>query len=205
MTAKIVVNCAGWIRAPAQQLSEKKLTIVPRKGEYYLLDHQRRRCSPYDVQTPPPWARRAGDPHGARHDALARPPRTKTTHRVSHDRRGAEDVGKSEATWPGETSQRHHDLRGIRAHEVGGRFCRRRHGGRTGRLRGRRHRKPRAFRPRPSPGRWRAIAAENGLTRSRTGTRAQTAQGVFAMTAEEKQPPASATPPGVRWSAAASR
>ncbi|MCE5342130.1 MAG: NAD(P)/FAD-dependent oxidoreductase [Eubacteriales bacterium] len=43
--AKIVVNCAGVASARLHdQLSETKLTIVPRKGEYYLLDH--------DVQPP---------------------------------------------------------------------------------------------------------------------------------------------------------
>jgi glycerol-3-phosphate dehydrogenase len=41
MAAKIVVNCAGVDSARLHnRLSEKKLTIVPRKGEYYLLDHQ---------------------------------------------------------------------------------------------------------------------------------------------------------------------
>ena len=37
----ILVNCAGVNSAALHnQLSEKKLTIIPRKGEYYLLDHQ---------------------------------------------------------------------------------------------------------------------------------------------------------------------
>jgi len=40
MTARIVVNCAGVNSAKLHnQLSDKKLTIIPRKGEYYLLDH----------------------------------------------------------------------------------------------------------------------------------------------------------------------
>lgn len=40
MRARIVVNCAGVHSALLHnQLSEKKLTIIPRKGEYYLLDH----------------------------------------------------------------------------------------------------------------------------------------------------------------------
>ena len=40
MTAKIVVNCAGVNSAKLHNmLSDKELTIIPRKGEYYLLDH----------------------------------------------------------------------------------------------------------------------------------------------------------------------
>ena len=40
MTAKIVINCAGVNSAKLHnQLSDKELTIIPRKGEYYLLDH----------------------------------------------------------------------------------------------------------------------------------------------------------------------
>jgi len=40
MTARIVINCAGVNSAKLHnQLSDKKLTIIPRKGEYYLLDH----------------------------------------------------------------------------------------------------------------------------------------------------------------------
>jgi len=40
LRAKIVVNCAGAQSAKLHNLlSETKLTIVPRKGEYYLLDH----------------------------------------------------------------------------------------------------------------------------------------------------------------------
>lgn len=40
MTAKIVVNCAGAGSAKLHnQLSDSELTIIPRKGEYYLLDH----------------------------------------------------------------------------------------------------------------------------------------------------------------------
>lgn len=39
-TARIIVNCAGVHSAELHnQLSEDKLTIIPRKGEYYLLDH----------------------------------------------------------------------------------------------------------------------------------------------------------------------
>jgi len=39
-TAKIVINCAGVNSAKLHnQLSDKELTIIPRKGEYYLLDH----------------------------------------------------------------------------------------------------------------------------------------------------------------------
>lgn len=39
-TAKIIVNCAGVHSAELHnQLCEDKLTIIPRKGEYYLLDH----------------------------------------------------------------------------------------------------------------------------------------------------------------------
>lgn len=41
MDADIVVNCAGVHSAELHdQLSDNKMTIVPRKGEYYLLDHQ---------------------------------------------------------------------------------------------------------------------------------------------------------------------
>ncbi len=40
MTARIVINCAGVNSAKLHnQLSDDKLTIIPRKGEYYLLDH----------------------------------------------------------------------------------------------------------------------------------------------------------------------
>ena len=40
MTARIVVNCAGVNSAKLHNLlSDKPLTIIPRKGEYYLLDH----------------------------------------------------------------------------------------------------------------------------------------------------------------------
>lgn len=40
MHARIVVNCAGVNSAKLHNLlSNKKLTIIPRKGEYYLLDH----------------------------------------------------------------------------------------------------------------------------------------------------------------------
>jgi glycerol-3-phosphate dehydrogenase len=40
--AKVVVNCAGVASARLHnQLCETKLTIIPRKGEYYLLDHDR--------------------------------------------------------------------------------------------------------------------------------------------------------------------
>ncbi len=40
MTAKIIVNCAGVHSAELHnQLSGTKLTVIPRKGEYYLLDH----------------------------------------------------------------------------------------------------------------------------------------------------------------------
>ena len=40
MEARIVINCAGINSAKLHnQLSDKKLTIIPRKGEYYLLDH----------------------------------------------------------------------------------------------------------------------------------------------------------------------
>lgn len=39
-TARIIVNCAGVHSAELHnQLCEDKLTIIPRKGEYYLLDH----------------------------------------------------------------------------------------------------------------------------------------------------------------------
>ena len=39
-TTRIVVNCAGVNSAKIHNmLSEDKLTIIPRKGEYYLLDH----------------------------------------------------------------------------------------------------------------------------------------------------------------------
>ena len=39
--AKILVNCAGLDSARLHnQLSENTLTIIPRKGEYYLLDHE---------------------------------------------------------------------------------------------------------------------------------------------------------------------
>lgn len=39
-TARIIVNCAGVHSAQLHnQLCEDKLTIIPRKGEYYLLDH----------------------------------------------------------------------------------------------------------------------------------------------------------------------
>lgn len=39
--ADIVVNCAGVNSATLHnQISDRKLTIIPRKGEYYLLDHQ---------------------------------------------------------------------------------------------------------------------------------------------------------------------
>ncbi|MDD3335101.1 MAG: NAD(P)/FAD-dependent oxidoreductase [Eubacteriales bacterium] len=41
-TADLIVNCAGVFSAELHnQLSEKKLHIIPRKGEYYLLDHQK--------------------------------------------------------------------------------------------------------------------------------------------------------------------
>ncbi|MBE5779673.1 MAG: NAD(P)/FAD-dependent oxidoreductase [Clostridiales bacterium] len=41
MEADIIVNCAGVHSAELHnQLSENKLNIIPRKGEYYLLDHQ---------------------------------------------------------------------------------------------------------------------------------------------------------------------
>ena len=40
MRARIIVNCAGVNSAKLHNmLSENKLTIIPRKGEYYLLDH----------------------------------------------------------------------------------------------------------------------------------------------------------------------
>lgn len=40
MTARIIVNCAGVDSARLHNmLSPDKLTIIPRKGEYYLLDH----------------------------------------------------------------------------------------------------------------------------------------------------------------------
>ena len=39
--AKIVINCAGVESAKVHNfLSEEKLTIIPRKGEYYLFDHE---------------------------------------------------------------------------------------------------------------------------------------------------------------------
>ena len=42
MTARIVVNCAGVNSARLHNmLSDHPLTIIPRKGEYYLLDHTR--------------------------------------------------------------------------------------------------------------------------------------------------------------------
>lgn len=42
MRARIVVNCAGVNSAKLHNmLSSHKLTIIPRKGEYYLLDHQK--------------------------------------------------------------------------------------------------------------------------------------------------------------------
>lgn len=42
LTADIVVNCAGVNSAKLHnQLSAQKLEIIPRKGEYYLLDHQK--------------------------------------------------------------------------------------------------------------------------------------------------------------------
>lgn len=41
LEADIVVNCAGLNSAKLHNmLSDKKLEIIPRKGEYYLLDHQ---------------------------------------------------------------------------------------------------------------------------------------------------------------------
>ncbi|MEG0049971.1 MAG: NAD(P)/FAD-dependent oxidoreductase [Clostridia bacterium] len=42
MQAKIVVNCAGVNSAKLHNmLSEHRLNVIPRKGEYYLLDHQK--------------------------------------------------------------------------------------------------------------------------------------------------------------------
>ena len=41
ITAKILVNCAGVFSATLHnQISDKRYTILPRKGEYYLLDHE---------------------------------------------------------------------------------------------------------------------------------------------------------------------
>ena len=126
--ATILVNCAGVFSAALHnQISDKPLTIVPRKGEYYLLDHEiQPMFSRTMFQTPTPMGK----------GVLVSP----TAHRTlllgpsAQDSSDALDVSttadalatvrnKAALTWPAETLRTViTTFAGMRAHEVGDDF-----------------------------------------------------------------------------------
>ncbi len=128
MTAKIVVNCAGVDSARLHnQLSEKKLTIVPRKGEYYLLDHQPTPLFTHTMfQTPTAMGKGVlVTPTG--HDTMLLGPSATDENDPTDVSTTAEALKivreKAKLTWPGESLRSViTTFAGIRAHEVGDDF-----------------------------------------------------------------------------------
>lgn len=144
--APVVINAAGLHSAELNNMvSDKKITITPRKGEYMLLDKRSAACYRAPCSScPPKWARRSRDadrprqsPHGPDRRGCGR------SRSDEHDRRGSRErhaAGEKERPLASRQPHDHELRRPSRACGEGrARFHYRRGRGRAGLFERRRH------------------------------------------------------------------
>ena len=128
LIADIVVNCAGVQSAKLHnQLSEKKLTIIPRKGEYYLLDREAKPLFSHTMFQTPSKMGKGVLVSPTVHNSLLLGPSAMDVNDAGDVSTTAEALRmvreKAMLTWPGENLRSViTTFAGMRAHEQGDEF-----------------------------------------------------------------------------------